>query len=283
MKRRIKIYLAAAVLGTMMLGSCNAPKNVTYFQDTENLKIWETAQETPITVRPGDRLSIIVKSKDPAVSDLFNLPVYSNRLGSQLPSTGNSATLRMYSGPTGEGISFYTVTREGTIDFPVLGELKIEGMTRAELAGFIKGELMAKNLVKDPTITVDFLNVGVNVMGEVVRPGRYDLNTDRITVLDALTLAGDLKITGQRENVRVLREENGKVTSYIIDLTDAEGLTKSPAYYLQQNDVVYVEPNKMEKRNTTVNGNNALSVSFWVSLASLLTSVVTTLGVFIRK
>lgn len=283
MKRQIKIYLAAGFLGMLMLTGCSAPKNVTYFQDTENAKIWQTVQETPIKVRPGDRLSIVVKSKDPVVSDLFNLPVYSNRLGSQMPSTGNSSTLRMYSGPAGEGVSFYTVSPDGTIDFPVLGDLKIEGMTRSELSGFIKGELMAKNLVKDPTIIVDFLNVGINVMGEVVRPGRYDLNSDRITILDALTLAGDLKISGQRENVRVLREENGQIASYIVDLTDANALTQSPVYYLQQNDVIYVEPNKMEKRNTTVNGNNALSVSFWVSLASLLTSVVTTLGVFIKR
>ena len=156
-------------------------------------------------------------------------------------------------------------------------------MTRAELAGYIKGELMGRELVKDPTVVVEFLSSGINVIGEVNRPGRYDLNRDDLNILEALSLAGDLSITGQRKNVKVIRVEDGQVNTYTLDLTDAGSLMKNPAFYLQQDDVIYVEPNNMRKRQTTVNGNNALSTGFWISVASLITSAVTTIGVFINK
>ncbi len=146
-------------------------------------------------------------------------------------------------------------------------------MTREEVAAFIKGELEARNLVADPVVIVEFLNFGVNVLGEVRVPARYDINSNDITLLDALTLAGDLNITADRENVMVLREENGKMEVYTVDLTKGKDLLKSPVYYLRQGDTVYVGPNSMRKRSTTVNGNQALSASFWVSVASLLTSV----------
>ena len=162
---------------------------------------------------------------------------------------------------------------DGTIDFPVLGKLKIEGMTRSELAGFIKGELMGKELVKDPVVTVEFLNTGFSVMGEVNNAGRFDINKDQLNILEALSLAGDLTIQGQRENVAVVRTDRDGVHTYRVDLTNFVELTKSPAYYIKQGDVIYVEPNGVRKRQATVNGNNVLSASFWVSVASLLTSV----------
>ena len=146
-------------------------------------------------------------------------------------------------------------------------------MTRSEVAGFIKGELMGRDLVKDPTVTVEFLNTGVSVMGEVLAPGRYDMNRDNITILEALSLAGDLTIQGKRDNVMVIREEDGQLKTYRVDLTNGQQLMSSPAFYLKQDDIVYVEPNGVRKRQTTVNGNTALSASFWVSVASLLTSV----------
>ena len=162
---------------------------------------------------------------------------------------------------------------DGDIDFPVLGKLHIAGMTRSELAGYIKGELMGRDLVKDPVVTVEFLNTGVSVLGEVKQPGRYDMNVDELTILDAIALAGDLDIQGQRENVKVVRREADGLHTYQVDLTDMRNLVASPAYYLQQDDIIYVEPNGVKKRQTTVNGNTALSASFWVSVASLLTSV----------
>lgn len=180
-------------------------------------------------------------------------------------------------------MSNYTVTPSGDIDFPVLGMIHVEGMTREQLAAFIKGDLVGKGLVKDPVVTVEFLNTGYSVMGEVNSPGRFDINKDKLNILEALAIAGDLTIQGQRNNITVLREENDGVHTYKLDLTNLQDLTKSPAYYVQQSDVIYVEPNDIRKRQTTANGNNVLSTGFWVSVASLLTSVVTTIGVFVVK
>ncbi len=283
--KKIRLAIRGLVAGmvAMVMTGCGVPKDVAYFQDVDSATILETAQSTPIKVKPGDKLSIVVKSKDPQLSALFNLPVYSSRIGQGGSTNGSTSELRAYTGAQSESVASYTVTPDGEIDFPVLGYIKVAGMTRAELAGYIKGELMGRELVKDPTVVVEFLSSGISVMGEVNRPGRYDLNRDQLNILEALTLAGDLTINGQRQNVRVVRSENGQVNTYVLDLTDAASLMKNPAFYLQQDDVVYVEPNKQRKRSSTVNGNNALSVSFWVSVASLLTSVVTTIAVFINK
>lgn len=271
------------MLLAMTVTGCSVPKEVTYFQDTDNATIIENVERNPIKVRPGDKLSIVVKTDRSDLSDLFNLPAYSSRIGNGGSTNGTGAEMRSYSGPSQEGIASYTVNEAGDIDFPQLGSIHVAGMTRGELAGYIKGEIEGRDLAKNPTVLVEFLSSGVNVMGEVMKPGRYDINKDYLTILDAISLAGDLTITGERKNVKVLREQDGKINTYVVDLTNAAEMAKSPAYYMQQGDIIYVEPNTMRKRSTTVNGNNALSVSFWVSVASLLTSVVTTIAVFVNK
>lgn len=273
-----------AICGIGLLAtSCKSPSKVTYFQD--DVSAVGVMHASPIKLRPDDKLSIVVKSKDPAVSDLFNLGIYTTRYGSSgsLVGTGSGTRVSSFKPSANDGVAYYTVDPKGCIDFPVLGQLKVEGMTRSELAGFIKGELMGRDLVKDPTVTVEFVNTGINIIGEVTNPGRYDINKDNINIIEALTLAGDLTINGRRENVKVLREQNGEVKVYTLDLTNLKNTVSSPAYALQQNDVIYVEPNDLRKRQTTVNGNNALSTGFWVSVASLITSAVTTVGVFINK
>ncbi|MDE5808539.1 MAG: polysaccharide biosynthesis/export family protein, partial [Muribaculaceae bacterium] len=261
--------ILAVLIAALLLTGCKVPEKVAYFQDTDTNTILDLAAVNPITVRPGDKLSIVVKSKDPAISELFNLPVYSNRIGTGGSSVSNNVTLRSYTGPSSESLASYTVDPKGDIDFPVLGMLHVAGMTRAELSGYIKGELMGRNLVKDPTVSVEFLSAGVDVLGEVKNPGRYDINRDKITLLEALSLAGDLNITGQRENVKVIREEGGKLHTYTVDLTNASSVAKSPVYYLQQGDISYVEPNDKAKRETTSSGNSAYNPSFWVSIGSL--------------
>lgn len=281
MKMKNTAFSVLVTMALLLPAGCKAPKDVSYFQDAES--IINVAGKQPIKVRPEDKLSIVVKSKDPAVSDLFNLPVYSQRVGTGGVSAGNGTTVRNYNPSASDGISLYTVDPAGCIDFPLLGKLKIEGMTRSEVAGFIKGELMGRDLVKDPTVTVEFVNAGVNLIGEVTVPGRYDLNTDHLNLIEAIALAGDLTINGRRDNVRVLREENGKINVYTVDLTNLKNIAASPVYYLRQNDVVYVEPNDKRKRESSVNGNNALSTSFWISVASLITTAVTTIGVFVQK
>lgn len=254
MKKLVKniYYLTAVTLIAITLEGCSTPKNIAYFQDlTEAATYVPPTQE--IKVAPFDKLLIIIKSKDPQLVNLFNLTLPGDRVG--------------------EGYSEYTVSSEGTIDFPVLGQLKIEGMTRNEVAAFIKGDLIGHNLVKDPVVTVEYMNKGFSVMGEVNRPGHFSFNKDRMTILEAISMAGDLGIQGKRENIAVVRQEKDGVKTYRVDLTDFSELAKSPVYYIQQDDIIYVEPNSIKKRQTTVNGNNVLTAGFWVSIASLLATV----------
>lgn len=252
----------------VILCGCS-PKNITYFQDIEETTgVSENSINKQIKVKPNDKLSIVVKSKDTELASLFNLQTFSNQ------NTGrqNEVTeTRNYSYQN--NLQLYTVDPQGDIDFPVLGKLHVAGMSRSELSGFIKGELMGRGLLKDPVVIVEFYNTGISVLGEVNKPGRYDLNRDNISILEALALAGDMSIQGKRENVKVIREENGERKVYILDLTKGNELMNSPAFYLQQNDVVYVEPNEVKKRQATANGNIVLQASFWVSVASLLTSI----------
>ena len=150
---------------------------------------------------------------------------------------------------------------------------KIQGLTRRQLIELIQDKLKKGDYIKDPVVTVEFMNLTVSVLGEVANPGRFNIDKDRLTLLDALSMAGDLTVYGKRENVLVQREENGKKTLYRVNLNSGYDLYASPVYYLQQNDIVYVEPNSVRARQSTVNGNNVRSTSFWLSLASLLTTI----------
>lgn len=259
------IIVAASVL---LLGSCATPKKISYFQD---LRPGESelapAALTEISIQPKDKLSILVNSQDLRLTNLFNLPVVSQQIGQETSSNTN------------RGLSGYTVDSNGDIDFPVLGKIHIWGMTREEVAAHIKQELQSNDLIKDPVVTVEFMNLNIKVLGEVNNPGRFSIDRDNMTLLDALSLAGDLTIYGNRENVTVLRDDGGRQRVYRVDLCSAGELYHSPAYYLQQNDVVYVGPNATKARQSTVNGNNVRSTSFWISLASLLT----TIGVLVFK
>ena len=248
------------MLLSIILFSCSTPKNISYMQDIPD-GIVLGAEEQLIKIQNGDKVSIVVKSRDPQLSELFNLPVSSYRVGS---TTGSSYSQQM---------SCYSVTSDGCIDFPVLGKVEILGMTREQVAETIKQKLVSQDLVKDPVVTVEFENLHYSVMGEVNKPGQYSIDRDRVTLLDALSKAGDLTIQGRRDNVLVIRTQDGKQYAYRVDLTDTDSVMNSPVAYLQQNDVVYVDPNNVRKRQSTVNGNNVLSTSFWVSVASLLTSI----------
>lgn len=276
--RSLSLQAASLLFIAWAAVSCSAPSHITYFQD---LRPGESEQHviagSEIKVRPGDKLLIIVNSRDPQLSQLFNLPYVTQQIG-RVSASGSSGS----SSPTttsSQGISGYTVDENGMIDFPILGKLEIAGKTREEIAAFIKNELLVKDLVKDPIVTVEYMNLCISVLGEVASPGRYSIDRDKITVLDAISMAGDLTIYGKRNKILVLREENGKQHVYNVDLCSAEQLYTSPVYYLRQNDVIYVEPNNVRARQSTVNGNNVRSTSFWLSLASFLT----TIGVLIFK
>lgn len=245
----------------LFLASCKGAENVAYFQDTSDGQVLNLAHVADLKVQPKDKMTIVVNSSDPELADLFNLPIMARRVGTTNNISGQWS------------LCTYTVDENGNISFPVLGKIKVAGMGRQEIADHIQKELISRNLCKDALVTVEFDDLFINVMGEVARPGRFEMTRDNYTVLDAISAAGDLSIMGQRENVKVIRHENDNTHTYVLNLNDLASLTKNPAYYLKQGDVVYVEPNNYRKRQTTVNGNNVLSTSFWISVASLLTSV----------
>ena len=263
-------YISLLLL--LVMSACSTPKNVTYFQDLQSGSEINPAKQLDIRVRPGDKLAILVSTQDAALSAQFNLLQQQTRVTSSTSSSMFSGTNNSNDGRT----SFYTVSPKGDITFPVLGKLHIASMGRAEVAEYIEHELVSKKLVKDPVVTVEFINTGVSIIGEVARPGRYDFNRDRLNIIDAIAMAGDLLPTGMRENVSVMRtDESGSQKVYKVDMTDMSSLAASPVFYLQQDDVVYVEPNDKKKRDATPSGNVALSPSFWVSIGSLGITIAT--------
>lgn len=271
---RMKILSATLLVVALCLGSCSTPKNINYFQDVYTGTVIDPAQQLDIKVKPEDKLSIIVTAQDPALSQLFNLVTTQNRLGQTTSSTSQVGNMGTTSG-NGQ-TAYYTVNRMGDIDFPVLGELHIAGMNRFQVAQYIKDKLQERNLVKDPIVTVEFANTGLSIIGEVNSPGRYEFNKDQMTIVDAIAMAGDLKINAERSNILVMRKNSeGKQVGYRIDLTDMATLAQSPVYYLQQDDVIYVEPNDKLKRETTPNGNTPYTPSFWVSMGSFAVTIAT--------
>lgn len=254
-----KLMLSGALeVSLLAASSCGTPKDIAYFQDlNNNPDTLITLQNKVITVKPTDKLYIGVKSKDPMISELFNL------------------TSSNYSGATNisQDAYYYTIDSKGDIDFPVVGKLHIAGMTREQVSTTVKKALVDASLVKDPVVTVGLSNLHYSVMGEVEKPGKFSMEDEKVTILDALSNAGDMTIYGSRKDVMVLRQENGHQKIYKINLCSGKSVFDSPVYYLQQNDVVYVSPNETKARQSTVNGNNVRSTGFWISLASLATTV----------
>lgn len=256
--RYLSIHL---LLAALLLISCAAPKKITYMQGFNEGQTEEIKRQSRITVQADDKLSIVVSSKDPALAEVFNLSIAQHQVGSSTSSTANQKS------------AAFTVTPNGCINYPVIGEIHIAGLNRHEVARLIQDKLISQNLLKDPVVTVEFLNATVSVLGDVSRPGEYPIDKDNLNVIQAISKAGDLNITGLRQNVLVVREEEGKDIAYRLDLTDTRSLFQSPAFHLRQNDIVYIEPNKMKKRQATVNGNTMQTPGFWVSIASFLTTV----------
>jgi polysaccharide export outer membrane protein len=272
MKRSV-LFLFVLVF---LMSSCDVSKRITYFQDIQDHQTASGKTEQPapeIRLRPEDKISIIVNTKVPELTALFNLPYTSRILGSSSENTS-----------TNHGTSGYIIRADGTIDFPVLGGIQAAGKTRDELAAFIKSELINRNLVNDPVVTVEFINLQFAVMGEVRSPGTYKITRDHITLLDALSMAGDMSIEGKRDNVLVLRpDSSGNITAYHVDMRSFDNVKRSPAYYIHQNDYIYVEPNTKRANQSTVNANTVQSVSFWISVASFLASMATTISVLMIR
>lgn len=273
MKKNHIFFLALVLL----FSSCNTYKKITYFQDIQNYIDTTEVVEKGISVirlQPEDKISIIVNTMDPELTTLFNLPYTSRVLGS------NSEAVSY----TNHGTSGYIIKADGTIDFPVLGSVQAAGKTREELASYIKSELIAQNLVKDPVVTVEYINLQFSVMGEVNSPGSYKISRDYVTLLDAISMAGDMTINGRRDNVLILRPDSvGAVKAYNVDMRSFAELQKSPVYYIHQRDYIYVEPNKKRANQSTVNANTVQSASFWISVVSFLASIASTVSVIVTR
>lgn len=265
MKLNFKLRQAflCLVAGAFMLSSCATVKDIAYFQNKVVNHPEKIDKHAGIVIQPKDMLSIIVSSRNPELVTMFNLPVVSYQAGSETVSGGAAQRLLGY-----------VVDNQGQIDFPVLGPINVAGLTRWELAELIKNRLIKDGLLTDAVVTVEFMNFKVSVLGEVNAPGTYSVEGDKVTVLQAISLARDLTIFGLRENVSVIRERDGERTIYQINLCDVN-LFQSPAYYLQQNDIIYVEPNQEKARQSTTDDKTLRMTSIFVSGGSLLVSIAT--------
>lgn len=263
--RRVRIRNYILMCMAVLCTSCASYKKVVYLQDVEPLKQQVIEQKYEVYIHNDDLLAIMVNSKNPELALPFNMPMVSYQLGSGSTNSGSQRVLG------------YLVDGNGDIDFPILGKLHVAGLTRMQLTEMIKQRLIEGDLIKDPIVTVQFLNYKVSVMGEVNRPGSFNISGDRITLLEALSMAGDLTIYGRRDRVAVIREKDGKRTILMHDLRSSD-IFNSPCYYLQQNDIVYVEPNKAKAEQTDINQNKSLGVWFGaisalVSIASLIVTL----------
>lgn len=253
---------AAVIIGAVLAVSCSTQK-VTYFNDSDLINGAPVAEMKLIKVKPGDKLFISVNTPNVEITNSLNLPYITQRIGQ------TASIQSTYS----QGMMGYSVDQSGDIQFPTLGNVHVSGMTRTEIANMLR-ERLAEKEAKRAIVTVEFMNLTFAILGEVKVPGRYSIDRDAVTLLDAISMSGDMLITGVRDDVMVMREENGVQRVYHVDITNAPELMNSPVYYIQQNDVVYVRPNKMRERQSTLNGNNLLSTSFWISLSSLATSIL---------
>jgi polysaccharide export outer membrane protein len=249
----------------MILFSCCTPKNYNYLEDLHNGEILSTQKNGIIKLAPYDKISIIVKSKNPEISNLFNNSIV------QDVSSGYTSGIQYLTG--------YTINQDGNIEFPVLGAIRIAGLTKNEAEQLIKEKLISNGMLKDALITIEYMNLSYSVLGEVASPGQKQINKDVTNIFEALGTAGDIDIYGKRDSVMIIRNENDQKKVYILNLNSAKDVYSSDAYYIHQNDLIYVKSNDVKIRQRTVNGNNTRNLSFWASVVS----VITTIAVLIFK
>ena len=251
------------ILLVALITSCSAPKNVAYLWNSNDVDLSQSQFLYDARIMPKDILTITVNTVNPEAAAPFNL-IVRNTLNSTSSSIGTS----------GGSLQTYLVDNEGGIEFPVLGRVMVGGLTKRECEKLIHDKILPYlNAAENPVVTVRMSSYSISVLGEVARPGSYQVSREKINVLEALAQAGDLTIYGVRENVKLIREDaKGQKQIYHINLNDANLLT-SPYYYLQQNDIVYVEPNKVKARNSSI----GQSTTLWISATSILISMASLL------
>lgn len=269
MRMRFVLVLAAVLL---LVTSCRTKDQVSYFQDLKavrHMELTDAKANYEAKICTDDQLAIFVSSIDPDAVAVFNLPLTTF----MQPGQKNVSTTPV--------VQSYLVDNHGNIDFPVIGTLHVAGMTRRELSDMLQEKISV--YAKNPLVTIIIQNFKISVLGEVNRPGTITIANERISILDALGLAGDLTIYGDRKNVVLIRDNDGKKEYISFDLTSSE-IFSSPYFYLQQNDVLYVEPNHARKGNAKYNINAQYNLSFvstMVSAFSVLTSLA--IALFINK
>lgn len=245
----IFIFIYFAFIG------CKTREKLVYFQDSDKIQTSPNLFYDPL-LKVDDFITITVLGVEPEAVRPFNLPII------------NAAIVGGYvqGAPTPPG---YVVDSEGNIDFPVIGMIKVAGYKRSEVITILKSKLDA--YVHNPTILIKILSFKVTVIGEVKNPGTFTIPNEKVTIFEAIGIAGDLLITGKRQNVKVIRDINGERKEYVVDLTSTK-IFNSPVYFLQQNDLVYVEPNRSKVNASVINSSNASLIL--TSLSVLLTLVL---------
>ncbi|MBQ7662669.1 MAG: polysaccharide biosynthesis/export family protein [Prevotella sp.] len=259
-------FFALIVTTAFLLGSCGSTKNVAYFQNSDTVDLSQSQFLYDAKIMPKDQLTITVSTTNDEAAVPFNLTV-------PTPQSVNSRS--SYSQAM---LQTYLVDNSGNINYPIIGEIHVGGLTKSEAENMIREKIkvyMAET--ENPIVTVRMTGYQISVIGEVARPGTFTVSREKITVLEALAQAGDLTIYGVRNNVQLIREDaDGKKAIYFLNLNDAN-LINSPYYYLQQNDVIYVTPNNVKAQNSSVGSMTSLwfsATSILISLTSLLYNIL---------
>lgn len=252
----------------LMLVGCSTYQEVVYLQDINDGEVQPLGEVKEITIQPSDILSISVNAaeSEKELVQPFNIMPIAN------VSTQGTVSATPLHG--------YVVDNAGCITFPTFGKIHVAGMTRNQLIDFLSKKLIDEGQLTRPIVAVSFLNMKVNVLGEVARPGSYAITSNKMTLLDALGMAGDLTIFGRRDKVLVIREEDGKRINAYVNLK-SKSLFESPYFYLKQNDVVYVMPNKRRADQSTVSPWIAPVMSGVSILATIASTIV--MGVYYSR
>ena len=258
------IAIVAAAL--MVMSSCGSSKDVAYFQNSDTVDLSASQVLYDARIMPKDQLTITVSATNDVAAVPFNMTV-------PTPYTVNARS--SYSQAM---LQTYLVDNEGKINFPIVGELHVGGLTKSEAENMIRAKIMPyMSEAENPIVTVRMTGYQISVIGEVSRPGTFTVSREKITVLEALAQAGDLTIYGVRNNVQLIREDSeGRKSIHFLNLNDAN-LINSPYYYMQQNDVLYVTPNKVKAQNSSVGSMTTLwfsATSILISLTSLLYNIL---------
>ena len=250
------------LLFVILLFSCASKKDIVYYQNIDSLNNQEKSTSYEIKIQPDDLLMIIVSAEDPEIAAPFNLKSISVQNPGKLDAATGQQTMQLY-----------LINSDGYIDFPVLGKLKVGGLSRTELLQMLQMKIGA--YIKNPIVNLRIMNFKVSVQGEVNLPGTYTVASERVTLIEALTMAKDLTIYGKRNNILIIREIDGLKSYNRVDITKAEFIN-SPFYYLAQNDVVYVEPNKNRINGAAIGPNTGVVISISSLLITLITLLITT-------